>query len=351
MAGPGAARTPHTPNPGQTVMAVARAYRSSQLLYVAAKLKIADLVADGPKTCQEIAESLGASQDALCRVMRGLSMLGIFDLQADGRFALTELSKPLLSGVAGSVRSGVIYVGEEQYRAWGDLLHTVMTGEPAFPRLFGDPFSYYDQHPEAGEAFDSWMTVSARQDSSGISYNYEFPESGTVVDVAGGEGVLLATILKTRPRLHGILLERKSVIEKARRMLIANGVLERCRLVAGDFRRAVPRGGDVYVLRNVLHDWDDSTAVRILQATRRAMKPIARLLVIQRAIADATPTNPTMRGMVENDLMQLVYSGGRERSEEDYRALLKAAGLEVTLSMQSGGVTWLMEARPVKPPT
>jgi O-methyltransferase domain/Dimerisation domain len=351
MAKPDAERTPHTPNPGQTVMAVARAYRSSQLLYVAAKLKIADLVADGPKTCQEIAESLGASQDALCRVMRGLSMLGIFDLREDGRFALTELSKPLLSDVAGSVRPGVIYVGEEQYRAWGDLLHTVMTGEPAFPRLFGDPFTYYDQHPEAGETFDSWMTVSTKQASTGISYNYEFPESGTVVDVAGGEGFLLAAILKPRSQLHGILLERKSVIEKARRSLLAEGVLERCRLVAGDFLRAVPRGGDVYVLRNVLHDWDDSGAVRILSATRRAMKPSARLLVIQRAIRDRTPTDPFTREIVELDLMQLVYSGGRERSEEDYRALLKAAGFEVTLVMQSAGVAWLMEARPTKPPT
>jgi hypothetical protein len=329
---------------------MARAYRYSQLVYVAAKLGIADLVADGPKTCEEIATALGASKDAVCRVMRGLAMDGIFERQEDGRFALTELSKPLLSDVIGSVRPGVIYWGEEQYRAWGDLLHTVMTGEPAYRRLFGDPFSYYDQHPEAGEAFENWMTLSARQASTGISYDYEFPEEGTVVDVAGGEGVLLAAILKPRPRLHGILLERKSVLEKARQTLIAEGVLERCRLVAGDFRRAVPRGGDVYVLRNVLHDWDDSAAVRILEAIRRAMKPIARLLVIQRPMTDAIPINPSMRGLVEGDLMQLVYSGGRERTEDEYQALLQAAGLELALVMQADGLTWLMEARPAKLP-
>jgi len=328
---------------------MARSYRSSQLLYVAAKLKIADLLLDGPKSCLEIAASLGASKDALCRVMRGLAMLGVFQRQQDGQFALTELSKLLVLDAPGSLRPNLIFLGEEQYRAWGDLLQTVITGAPAFPRLFGDPFIYYDEHPEAGEAFDQLMTASSKMVSPAISFNYDFPDSGTVVDVAGGEGFLLAAILKSRPQLLGILLERKSVIEKARGILMAEGVAERCRLVVGDFRRSVPRGGDVYVLRNVLHDWADFAAGQILTATRRAMTPSARLLVIQRPLPASAPANPAERWLIESDLMQLVYSGGRERTEDEYRALLNGAGLELTLTMQSDGLTWLMEARPGAP--
>ena len=324
-------------------MGMARAYRTSQLVYVAAKLRIADLLADGPKSCREIAVSLGASEDAVCRVMRGLAGLGLFEPFDEDRFTLTALSVPLLD-VPGSVRSGVIYVGEEQYRAWGDLLQTVMTGQPAFPRLFGDPFSYYDEHPEAGESFDDWMTASSMQVAAGISHSYEFPDSGVVVDIAGGKGALLSAILNSRPHLRGILLERQSVIEKARRFLEAEGTLERCRLVPGDFRLTVSRGGDIYILRNVLHDWDDFGALQILKATRRAMKPGSRLLVIQRTMPDASLGNPPRIGMVEADLMQLVYSGGRERTDAEFRSLLMAASFTITNVMKSGGQTWLIEA-------
>ena len=332
-------------------MAIARAYRNSQLLYVAAKLQIADLLVDGPKTSDEIAELLGASPDALLRVMRGLSLLGIFEWRDSDRFALTDLSKQLVSSAPNSVRPGVICLGQEQYRAWADLLHTVLTGEPAFQRLFGNPFDYYDRHPETGEAFDSWMATSSRQVSTGILQNYVFPDVGTVVDVGGGEGVLLAGILETRPRLRGILTERKSVIERARGHLMAQGILDRCRLVAGDFRQTVPRGGDLYILRNILHDWDDSAAGLILNATRRAMKRSARLLVIQLVMPTGRPTAAATGGIVESDLMQLVYAGGRERTEPEYRKLFESAGLEVTLTMQTNGVTWLMETRAAQPQT
>lgn len=349
MAEPEAAEAPSIPNPAPILMAIARAYRNSQLLYVAAKLQIADLLVDGPKTSGEIAEMVGASPDALLRLMRGLYFLGIFDWRDNDRFALTEVSKHLLSSAPSSVRPGVICLGQEQYRAWADLLDTVMTGEPAFKRLFGSPFDYYDEHPETGEAFDSWMATSSRQVSTGILQNYDFPDVGTVVDVGGGEGVLLAGILEIRPRLRGILTDRKSVIEKARSHLTAQGVVDRCRLVGGDFRQAVPRGGDLYILRNILHDWDDSAAVLILSATRRAMKRSAHLLVIQRVMPTGKPNASATGSIVESDLMQMVYAGGRERTEPEYQRLFKAAGLEVTLTMQANGITWLMETRAAQP--
>jgi hypothetical protein len=278
-------------------------------------------------------------------MMRGLYLLGIFEWQDDGRFALTDLSQPLLSSSPESVRPGVLFLGQEQYRAWADLLQTVMTGEPAFQRLFGTPFDYYDQHPETGEAFDSWMSVSSRQVSTGILNNYVFPDAGTVVDVGGGEGVLLAGILQGGPELSGVLVERKSVIEKARRYLTAKQVIDRCRLVPGDFRQEVPTGGDIYILRNILHDWPDAGALQILTATRRAMKPSARLAIFQLVMPAGRPTASAAGGMIESDLMQMMYAGGRERTQDEYRDLLRSAGLEVTLTMQADGLTWLTEAR------
>jgi hypothetical protein len=327
------------------LLTMSTAYRTSQLVYVAAKLGIADMLVERPQTCEEIAGSLGASSDALCRVMRGLAVHGVFERLDDGRYSLTEMSQPLRSGVDGSVRPALIYWGQEHFRAWSDLLHTVMTGEQAFHKIFGEPFEYYERHPEAGETFDTFMTTASSQVAVGIAYNYEFPDRGTVVDVGGGEGVLLATILKSRPGLSGVLFDRPSVVDKARRRLEAEGVLSRCRVESGDFREAVPRGGDVYILRNVIHDWDDDNSVRILTACMRAMKKTARLLVVQRVVPDELGENAFSRGVVEGDLMQLVYNGGRERTAEEYRALIEAAGMRIQHTMAADGNTWLMEAR------
>lgn len=334
------------PSPGYVLLSMARGYRTSQLVYVAAKLGIADLLADGPKTCEELAATLGAAPDALCRVMRGLGVLGLFALLPNGAYRLTDLSRPLLSREPGSLRPGIVYIGQEQYAAWGGLLETVMTGAPAFPRLYGEPFEHYDRNPESGETFDAWMAAASAHTVDGISSNYEFPDEGLIVDVGGGEGLLLAAVLLPRPRLRGCLLERASVVEKARSALGKAGVLDRCALVAGDFRKDVPSGGDVYLLKNVLHDWDDVGAGAILAACRRAMKAGSRLAVIQRAMPEDTSHPEAFRSTVESDLMQLVYSGGRERTLTEYRALFAAAGMVISLTMQADGVTWLMEARP-----
>lgn len=332
--------------PGPTLLAMARAYRTSQLVYVAAKLGIADELAAGPRTCEDLATTLGLSADALCRVMRGLYVLSLFDQLEDGRYTLTDLARPLLSDAPDSVRAGIIWIDEEQYQAWGQLLRTVKTGEAGFKTLFGDPYAHYEENVEAGKVFDSWMAVASAQVVEGIAQGYEFPETGTVIDVGGGEGVLLAAVLKPRPGLKGVLLDRASVVEKARRVLREAEVLERCTLVAGDFREWVPPGGDVYVLKNILHDWSDSAAVSILTACRQAMAPTARLVVFQRAVPENASNPDLVRSMVEADLMLMVYSGGRERTLSQYRALLEAAGLSMSYTMESGGTTRLMEATP-----
>jgi ubiquinone/menaquinone biosynthesis C-methylase UbiE len=347
VADPDAPATRPAPSAARRLLSLSTAYRYSQLVYVAAKLDIAEQLADRPLGCDELAARVGASPGALLRVMRGLVMLGVFDQIEDGRFALTELSLPLRSGVSGSIRAGVIFWGQEQYRAWGDLLHTVTTGEPAFRRLFGNPFDYYDQHPATDEVFETFMTIASLQVAGAVAANYEFPDSGLVVDVGGGEGVLLAAILESRPRLRGVLIERQTVVEKARRRFEAEGLSGRCRVVAGDFRETVPAGGDVYVLKNVLHNWDDSTAVAILTACRRAMKRGARIVVLQRAMPDAASPAPSTQQVIEDDLMEMVYTGGMERTLDQYRALFAAAGLRIHATMASGGATWLMDARRV----
>jgi hypothetical protein len=277
--------------------------------------------------------------------MRGLVSTGIVEPGPNGRYTLGEVGQAMLSTGAESVRAGVLYVGAEQYQAWGGLLQTVTTGEPAFRSLFGDPFEYYDEHREYGETFDSWMAISSGGFAESISFGYEFPDEGVVVDVGGGEGVLLAAVLGPRPRLRGVLFDRASVAAKARGVLTQAGVADRCTLVVGDFREAVPPGGDVYVLKNVLHDWDDEGVLSILKACRQAMAAGSRLIVVQRTMPEDASNPGLLRSMVEADLMQLVYSGGRERTLGQYGKLLEAAKLRLSLSMQAEGATWLMEAR------
>jgi hypothetical protein len=313
------------------------------MVYVAAKLGIADLLAREPMTCHELALRMGASDDALCRLMRGLVSMGVFEETPDHALVNTEISRSLRSDVEGSVREGVVFLGQEQYQAWGDLLTTVMTGEPGFKRLFGEPFQYYEDNPNAARAFDSFMTFATIRTAVEIALSYDFPETGTVVDVGGGEGQLLAAVLQSRPRLRGIVFDRPPVVEKARMHLGSANVIERCEARAGDFRVEVPAGGDVYVLKNVLHDWDDSGAIAILSACRRAMKDTSRLVVIQRAPSGALRPDAA-RSFAEQDLMQMVYTGGRERTLDEYRGLLEVAGMRVHSTMQSGGVTWLIEA-------
>ena len=331
--------------PETALISMATAYRTSQLVFVAAKLQIADVIGDQAMTGDEVATALGASSKAVSRVMRGLAMLGVFRQVDDGRFANTDLSWPLRSASGSSVRAAIVYWGQEQYTTWGDLVGTVMSGEPAFRKLFGDPFDYYDSHPDTAAAYDSFMTGASVNIAESVATNYEFPDTGTVVDVAGGAGLLLAAILEKHSRLRGILFERPPTLEKARRMLEKRGLLSRCQLVLGDFRKSVPEGADVYVMKNVLHDWDDNSAISILSACRRSMKPEARLLVVQRLFPIAIRDEPYVRHMIEADLMQMLYNGGRERTLEEYRALMVSAGLELTWSLTTLGETTLMEAR------
>lgn len=302
-------------------------YRVTQMLSVMAKLGIADLLEGGPRTADELAAATGAHPDALYRVLRTLASVGVFEEIAPRRFALTPLAEPLRVAHPHSVHSMAVYQGDHVYQAWGDLLHSVMTGAPAFDHVFGAPhFAYMAQHPEMSAPFDQAMSENSRRVASAVVAAYGFGEAGTVVDVGGGQGVLLAAILGAHPGLRGILFDQPHVVAGAQPMLDAAGVADRCETVAGDFFAAVPSGCDFYVLRHILHDWDDERSIAILRSCAKAMPPHGKVLVIEAIVASGNE-GPQTKLL---DVQMLVMNGGRERTAAEYEQLFTAAGLRLT---------------------
>jgi len=225
-------------------------YRLTQLIYVAAKLGIADLLKDGPKSIGDLAESAGVNARNLYRVLRALASKDIFSETGDGRFELTPLAKRLQRDVPGSLRGWAIISGGEWHRAWGDLLHNVVTGETAFNHEFGmGDWEYLAQNPQADEAFNQAMTENSAWVLAAVVEAYDFTGIETLVDVGGGQGALITGILKANPTLRGVLFDQPNVIAGAGSMLQDEGVAGRCDFVSGDFFQSLPENGDAYVLQ------------------------------------------------------------------------------------------------------
>ncbi|MDQ3549112.1 MAG: methyltransferase [Chloroflexota bacterium] len=254
--------------------------------------------------------------------------VGIFAEDEDGRFRLTPLAEPLRSDVPGSVRAFGIMLGEEwSWRPWGHLSDSMATGQSAFEHSYGmGIFAYLADRPEASAIFDAAMTGRTGTDDDAVTAAYDFSAFQTVVDVAGGRGSLLASILRANPDAQGILLEQAHVIPEARQYLDAAGVGQRCELAAVDILASGMAGGDAYVLKKIVHDWDDEHALRILVQCRRVMPATGRLLVVETVIQ---PGNDPAFGKL-TDVAMLVWTGGKERTEAEFRALLAAAGFELT---------------------
>lgn len=304
-----------------------------QVLFVAARLGIADLLAEGPRSAAELASRSGADEAALYRVLRALCAIGIFSWLGDGRFELTPLGQLLRSGVHGSLRA-VAGHSIEGGRAFAELLHSVRTGEPAFNRAFGvSLFDYLAQEPDVGISFDGSMESRTVGVADATLAAYDFSRYRTVVDVGGGTGVFLMALLAAYPAVRGVILERPAVAERARRRITAAGFGERCTVTEGDFFDSVPPGGDAYVLSRVIHDWDDERASAILVACRDAMSDGAKLVLLEAVVpTDAIP--PLETAMF--DINMLVMTGGRERTEAEFRALFASAGLRLTRIIESG---------------
>jgi hypothetical protein len=306
---------------------MALGYVLADALHAAAKLGIADLLAAGPCHIDELAAATGAHGPSLYRLLRTLGSAGVFTEDEPRRFALTSLGEPLRSDVPGSIRDAVIWIGEPMHaRSCGEVLTSVLTGRPAFDTIFGMPyFNYHAADPESGRIFDRGMACFAGIEDGAIARAYAFPASARIADIGGGRGGFLAEVLKAQPAARGILFDRPAVVEEPS-LLEAAGVLDRCETVGGDFFEAVPPGADVYILKRVLHDWDDDACIALLRRCRAALAAQGRVLVIDAVIPPGNDPHPAK--IV--DLIMLTALTGRERTEAEFRELLTAAGLRLT---------------------
>jgi hypothetical protein len=319
-------------------------YWVSQALYVAAKLGLADLVKSGPQTAAEIAKASGAESGSLFRLLRALASLGVFAETADGRFEQTPLSAALQSGAPESKRALAIMMGEEHYRAWGGLLGSVETGKPAFELLYGMPiFDFLAGHPEQAAIFDEAMTGIHGQEAAAILDAYDFTGIERLVDIGGGNGSQLVAILERYPQLQGTLFDLPGVVDRANARIQAAGLAQRVHLVAGDFFHSVPPGADAYLLRHIIHDWDDSKAISILQNIHEALTDDGRVLVVESIIPRGN--EPSFAKLL--DLTMLVIPGGLERTKAEYELLFGRAGFRLAHVTPTSQEISIIEARKV----
>jgi hypothetical protein len=330
--------------PPATLLQMMTGYWVSQALHVAAKLGIADLLADGPVDCEDLAAATDTHAPSLQRVLRALASVGVFTEVSPGSFALTPLAELLRTETPGSMRALAIMYAEEQYRAWGELLHSVRTGEMAFDHQFGmGYFEYLAQHPEADRVFNEAMTGWTHQLVGAVMDTYDFSPFKTIVDVGGGYGALLTAILRSNPGTRGVLFEQPHVVASAEEQLVAAGVADRCTFVGGDFFAAVPTGGDAYVLSQILHDWDDERCVAILGQCRRVMPDHGKLLVVELVLPEGD--EPFLGKWL--DLHMLVLLGSRERTAAEYDTLFRAAGFKLARVVPTPPGPSVVEAVPV----
>lgn len=319
-------------------------YNLTQMLYVVVKLGIPDALATGPRHVDELAAVVGAHSGSLYRVLRALASQGVFDENPEGQFALTPVSELLRVDVPGSLRPFALLYGEPWWwSAWGNLLHSVRTGETAFDSVFGmGLFDYLHQSPQAASIFNANMTAMTAQEAQAVVAAYDFSTIRTLVDVGGGHGELVSAALRAYPELRAVVFDQPAVVEGTRLRLAATGLDQRCEITGGSFFESIPAGGDIYTLKDILHDWDDEKAITILRNCRRSMNDSARLLVMERILP---PGNDPMIGKLI-DITMLVFTGGRERTQAEYAALLEAAGFKVTGIFSSTLDTSVIEARP-----
>lgn len=328
--------------PVDALSRMATGYRDTQSLYVVAKLGVADLLVKGPLEADELARKLGVKPRPLFRVMRALAAQGVFTQDRSDRFGLAPVSRLLLSDDPDSLRYMVIATGEELYRAAGELLHTVKTGETAFNHVYGmGHFEHLAQDPEASRTFNMFMAQSLRRFGNPIP-PYDFKGARLMVDVGGGRGTLLALILRANKNLKGILFDLPQGVAEAPQYLRAEGVDGRCKIEKGDFFRSVPAGGDVYLLSRILHDWSDEKAAIILGNCRKAISDDGALLIRDAVIPDGDAPHFSKQA----DLTMLFMLGGMERTEPDWRRLLRESKFELKRVVKTGQPFDLIEAEP-----
>ncbi len=312
------------------------AYWQSQLVYLAAKLGIADTLVNGPLTVEEIAGRVGAHAPSLKRVLRALASLGIFASDPHGRYHLTRLAQTLRSDHPESLRDfALMLVDDYNWSAWGALEHAVRTGDSAFERVHGAPaFAWMRQHPDKERMFSASMASISVMENASVTRAYAFGKLQRVVDVGGAHGHLLVSILRSYVKVRGVLFDQPAVIEQASGAgyISAADVSGRCEVQAGDFLESVPAGADAYVLKYIIHDWDDERSIRILENCRRAMGRDGRVLVVDHVVA---PGNRFDWGKLM-DINMMVMLGSKERTKDEFRQLFARSGLRLKRVIRTG---------------
>lgn len=302
-------------------------YWVSQAIYAAAKFSIADHLKDGARSVEDLAATTSTNPDALYRLLRALASLGIFVETGSKEFALTPLAEGLRSDVPGSKRALALMMGDEQFRAWSEIEYSIRTGKMAFDKVFGKPvFEYLGEHPEKAKIFDAAMVGIHGRESDAIAAAYDFSGIKVVADIGGGNGSQLIGLLTKCPHLKGILFDLPHVVERAKERIAAAGLADRCELVGGSFFESVPAGADAYLMRHIIHDWDDEKSLTILRNCHKVMSAENKLLVVESVIP---PGNEPFGGKLL-DLVMLLIPGGKERTEEEYRTLYQRAGFKLS---------------------
>lgn len=339
---PAQARTSAAPGAAELAEMIA-GVRWSQMLSVVARLGIADRLAEGPKTIQQLAQETNSHADSLYRVLRALAGRGVFVEENGQRFRLTPAAEPLRSNVPGSLRRTAQIVSEDWWwNAWGALAHTVATGETAFNHVYGkNTWDWFAEHPRQGSLFNAFQSEGTLASTADVLKSYDFSPFPVIADIGGGEGTLLSSILQAHPSARGILFDLPHTIADARKRLTPAGKA-RIQFVPGDFFRSVPSGANLYILKYIIHDWDSESAVKILAACRKAMAPNATLLLVDSVIC--APNQPCESKPA--DVLMMVRTGGRNRTEEEYRALLSKAGFDLVKVASTAWALGLLTAVP-----
>ena len=330
-------------SPSQQLIRLGLSFMVSQALNVVADLNIADLLAAGERSVDDLAAETGCHDDALYRIMRILAAEGIFRETADRGFELTELGAALRSDSASGPRDFIRMMNREPYLAFNQLGHSVHTGLPAFDKVFGKPrFDWLTDHEDEAALFQQAMIALSQGANEAVAEAYDFSPFARLVDVGGGHGQLLSEILKRHPHLSGVLFDLPAGVQIARARL-AN-FPPHTEFAAGSFFDSVPLGADAYILKKVIHDWNDDRSVRILRNCRDAMKPHGRVLVAETIIPPGNESN-TIKLI---DAAMLVVTGGVERTEAQYAALFAASGLRLERVISTGQAISVLEASQVR---
>ncbi len=331
-------------SPLESVMGLLNGYRLSQAVSVATRLGIPDLLAGGPKTPEELAALTSAKADRLYQLLRVTASHGVFVEDESGRFANTPMSECLAAGAPGPARNTALLIGEVFYSIFTELMHSVRTGTPAFDKVFGQPFfDYVATKPDLGRLFDAHMTTLYQRQMSPLVDAYDFSTAGRILDVGGGRGTVIRTLIARFPDIECGLFDLPTVADRARQSFAADGLSDRCTIESGSFFEAVPSGYDTYLLKHVLHDWDDTECVVILDAVRRAIGNDGRLLVLEQIVPDGN--EPSMSK--EWDIAMLALLAGKERKETEYRNLLAQSRFDLVRVIDTGAQLNVMEARPI----